>query len=61
MARTSIIGRTTCVIGNVAGAGDLEILGRVQGNIELDGALHVAEQGTVLARCAPGTFTSAAK
>ena len=48
MARTSIIGQATTVIGNISGGGDLEILGRVQGDIDLDGALRVLAGMTVL-------------
>lgn len=48
MTRTSIIGKATCVIGDISGAGDLEIDGRVQGDVTLDGVLRVLANGTVL-------------
>lgn len=48
MARTSIIGPTSIVIGNLSGRGDLEIAGRVQGDVDVLGLVHVREEGTVL-------------
>ena len=37
MADASTIGRGTVVRGNVQGEGDLEILGRVEGSVVVDG------------------------
>lgn len=48
MAKTSIIGPGSVVIGDIAGGGDLEIAGRVQGDVEVDGAVHVDTSGVVL-------------
>lgn len=48
MARTSIIGPTSIVIGDVSGRGDLEIAGRVQGDVNVQGLVHVHEDGSVL-------------
>ena len=48
MARTSIIGPTSIVIGNLSGRGDLEIAGRVQGDVDVLGLVQVREEGTVL-------------
>lgn len=48
VARTSIIGPTSVVIGNLSGRGDLEIAGRVQGDVDVLGLVHVREEGTVL-------------
>ena len=48
MARVSIIGPTSIVIGDVTGRGDLEIIGRVQGDVVLEGTVTVAPDGVVL-------------
>lgn len=48
MARMSIIGPTSIVIGDVSGRGDLEIVGRVQGDVAVDGSVTVAPDGVVL-------------
>ncbi len=45
---SSVIGESAVVIGNVTGRGDLEIRGRVQGGVHLDGRLLIAESGVVL-------------
>lgn len=43
----SILGKTGVVIGNVTGSGDVEIRGRVQGSIELNGRVLVSDHGIV--------------
>src|SRR5690606_24350857 len=48
VARVSIIGPTSIVIGDVTGRGDLEIIGRVQGDVVLEGTVTVAPDGVVL-------------
>jgi cytoskeletal protein CcmA (bactofilin family) len=45
---SSVLGETGVVIGNVEGIGDLEIRGRVQGSISLNGRVLIAETGSVL-------------
>lgn len=45
---TSVLGETAVVVGNVRGLGDLEIRGRVQGSVELQGRVLVAASGVVL-------------
>lgn len=45
---SSVLGETGVVIGNVDGVGDLEIRGRVQGSISLNGRILIAETGVVL-------------
>jgi len=45
---SSVLGSTAIVLGNVSGQGDLEIRGRVQGNVTLDGRVAVATGGIVL-------------
>ncbi len=45
---SSVLGSTAIVLGNVSGQGDLEIRGRVQGNVTLDGRVAVATGGLVL-------------
>lgn len=44
----SILGQTAVVLGNVRGQGDLEIRGRVQGNITVAGRITVGHDGLVL-------------
>ncbi len=45
---SSVLGATGLVLGNVRGQGDLEIRGRVQGDVHLEGHCAVAEPGLVL-------------
>jgi cytoskeletal protein CcmA (bactofilin family) len=45
---SSVLGETAVVIGNVKGAGDLEIRGRVQGSVEVTGRILVANSAVVL-------------
>lgn len=44
----SVLSPEVVVIGNVSGQGDLEIRGRVQGNLRLEGRLLLAKGGTVI-------------
>lgn len=48
MARTSIIGPTSIVVGDISGRGDLEIVGRVQGDVAIDGSVTVGPAGVIL-------------
>ncbi len=43
------IGRTTRIVGRLTGDGDLVVEGRVEGEVTLEGHLHVAEGGVVAA------------
>lgn len=45
---SSVLGETGVVIGNLEGIGDFEIRGRVQGMIQIEGRVLVAESGVVL-------------
>jgi hypothetical protein len=47
---SAVLGATGVVLGNIQGHGDLEIRGRVQGDIVLDGRVLVAASGLVLGR-----------
>jgi cytoskeletal protein CcmA (bactofilin family) len=47
MAENSVIGAETVVSGHVRGSGSLEILGRVEGDITLTGAVVVGASGRV--------------
>jgi len=47
--QTTVIGKSMQVRGNLAGDEDLQVLGRVDGSIELTRTLHVAESGIVKA------------
>ena len=47
MAMTSLIGENTVVRGNVRGEGALEILGRIEGDVTVDGDVSVGETGMV--------------
>lgn len=44
---SSVVGEAGTVLGNVNGSGDLEVRGRVQGAIYLDGRVLVTESGVV--------------
>lgn len=44
----SLLGPTALVLGNVTGRGDLEIRGRIQGNVVIDGRVLLARGGVVL-------------
>jgi cytoskeletal protein CcmA (bactofilin family) len=48
MAQSSIIGADTVVRGNVSGQGSLEILGRVEGDVNVSGDVIVGDAGAVL-------------
>lgn len=48
MATSSVIGPGTVVRGNVQGQGSLEILGRVEGNVQVTGDVIIGEAGAVL-------------
>ncbi len=45
---SSVLGETSVVVGNVNGSGDLEIRGRVQGSVTIDGRVLISETGVVL-------------
>jgi len=47
MAALSVIGRGTVVRGNVRGPGGLEILGRVDGDVSVNGEVVLGEEGAV--------------
>jgi cytoskeletal protein CcmA (bactofilin family) len=47
MAAASIIGPGSVVRGNLRGIGSLEIRGRVEGDVEIDGDLAIGEDGGV--------------
>jgi cytoskeletal protein CcmA (bactofilin family) len=47
---SSVLGETGLVLGNVGGNGDLEVRGRVQGDVILQGRCAVGDGGTVLGR-----------
>jgi cytoskeletal protein CcmA (bactofilin family) len=47
MAAASIIGSGTSLRGNLRGAGSIEIRGRVEGDVHVDGDVAVAEEGAV--------------
>lgn len=44
----SILGVQALIIGNVEGQGDLEVRGKIQGEVRLDGRLLIAKGGVVL-------------
>jgi cytoskeletal protein CcmA (bactofilin family) len=48
MAQGSVIGSDTVVRGNVQGQGSLEILGRVEGDVDVTGDVVIGEAGAVL-------------
>ncbi|MCH2110385.1 MAG: polymer-forming cytoskeletal protein [Polyangiaceae bacterium] len=45
---SSVLGATAVVIGNIRGEGDLEIRGKVQGDVHTRGRILIADQGQVL-------------
>lgn len=45
---TSVLGAGVVIIGNLGGQGALEVQGRVQGNLRLDGPLTIGRGGTVI-------------
>jgi len=47
MSQSSVIGAGTTVHGSIAGEGSLEILGRVEGDVEMSGDVSVADGGAV--------------
>src|SRR6266545_4114452 len=47
MSEGSVIGRGTAVRGNVRGTGPLEILGRVEGDVTIDGDVLIGEAAAV--------------
>jgi cytoskeletal protein CcmA (bactofilin family) len=47
MAQGSVIGRGTVVRGNVRGSGGLEILGRVEGNVTVEGDVLLGDSAAV--------------
>ena len=55
MSDVSVIGSTTSVRGNVRGEGSIEILGRVEGDVEVTGDVTLGPDATVL-----GNITGAA-
>jgi cytoskeletal protein CcmA (bactofilin family) len=49
MADTTVIGRSAVVRGRVTGSGDLEIVGRVEGEVTCTGEVTVEKEGLVAA------------
>ena len=49
MADTTVIGRASFVRGRVSGSGDLEIAGRVEGDVACSGEVVVESSGLVAA------------
>jgi len=47
MATASIIGQGTVVRGNVRGTGSLEVRGRIEGDVEVDGDVALGDEGAV--------------
>ena len=47
MASLSKIGEKTAIVGNVHGDGDLEVLGRVSGDITVEGSVLIGSSGVV--------------
>jgi cytoskeletal protein CcmA (bactofilin family) len=47
MAEASVIGRETVVRGNVRGSGGLEILGRVEGDVSIEGDVLLGDSAAV--------------
>jgi cytoskeletal protein CcmA (bactofilin family) len=47
MSQSSVIGAGTVVHGNVSGDGSLQILGRVEGDVEMSGEVSVGDGGAV--------------
>ena len=54
MATSTVIGQTTFVRGRVSGAGDLEIAGRVEGDITCTGEVVIEASGLVSANVSAG-------
>jgi cytoskeletal protein CcmA (bactofilin family) len=59
MAENSVIGAETVVSGHVRGSGSLEILGRVEGDITLTGAVVVGASGRVRGNISAAQLTVA--
>ncbi len=47
MANLSKIGRGTTIVGNVRGSGDLDVEGRVEGTLDVDGEVTLSEAARV--------------
>jgi cytoskeletal protein CcmA (bactofilin family) len=59
MAENSVIGAETVVSGHVRGSGSLEILGRVEGDVTLTGAVVVGASGRVRGNISAAQLTVA--
>jgi cytoskeletal protein CcmA (bactofilin family) len=59
MAEASVIGSTTVVRGNVRGDGDMEILGRVDGDVLAGGDVTIGEDAQVRGRVTGAVITVA--
>src|SRR5687768_878459 len=56
MSAGSVIGPSTVVRGNVRGQGSLEILGRVEGDVQVTGDVTVGESGAVRGNISAATI-----
>jgi cytoskeletal protein CcmA (bactofilin family) len=54
MTTSTVIGRTTFVRGRINGAGDLEIAGRVEGDVTCTGEVVIEAEGMALANISAG-------
>lgn len=59
MAEVSVIGSTTVVRGNVRGDGDIEILGRVEGDVLVSGDVTIGEEAQIKGRVSGGAISVA--
>jgi cytoskeletal protein CcmA (bactofilin family) len=59
MAEASVIGSTTVVRGNVRGDGDIEILGRVEGDVLVSGDVTIGEEAQIKGRVSGGAISVA--
>jgi cytoskeletal protein CcmA (bactofilin family) len=57
MNQGSIIGRGTVVRGNVRGNGSLEILGRVEGDVNVGGEIVLGDEGAVMGNVSGASVT----
>ena len=54
MSELSVIGSNSVIRGNIRGEGSIEVLGRVEGDIEVSGEVIVGEEGVVLGNIVAG-------
>src|SRR5689334_14923350 len=57
MSQSSVIGPDTVVHGSVRGQGSLEILGRVEGDVQISGDVSVGEGGAVRGNISAATIS----